>query len=179
MTHLEQLVAEWLQYKGYFVRTSVLVGPRAKGGHEGELDVVGFNTTNKHLIHVECSADGNSWAVRQRRFAAKFVRGKLYVRKQFAGMELPQTIDHVAVLQFVGGNAPDQLGGGRIISTKQLIREIFDGLKGKRPASGAVPSTFPLLRTLQLAADAQTVPSDPRHRVIPEASTRADSGNDA
>ena len=130
--------------------------------------MVGFHTTNKHLIHVECSADAHPWAIRQRRFAAKFARGKLHVRKLFAGLELPQTIDQVAVIQFAGGNAPEQIGGGRLITSKQLIREIFDGLKGKRPASGAVPSTSPLLRTLQLAADTQTVPSDPRHRVIPE-----------
>ena len=32
MNHLEQLVAEWLQYNGYFVRVSVPVGPRPKGG---------------------------------------------------------------------------------------------------------------------------------------------------
>jgi hypothetical protein len=37
MNHLEQLVAEWLQYNGYFVRLSVQVGGRARGGYEGEL----------------------------------------------------------------------------------------------------------------------------------------------
>ena len=44
---------------------------------------------------------------------------------------------------------------------------LFDGLKGTDPASGAVPATFPLLRTLQLAANAQDTVSDPHHRVIP------------
>jgi hypothetical protein len=46
MNHLEQLVAEWLQYNNYFVRMSVQVGARAKGGFEGELDVVGINLTS-------------------------------------------------------------------------------------------------------------------------------------
>ena len=32
---LEELVAEWYEYKGYFVRRNVRVGPRAKGGYEG------------------------------------------------------------------------------------------------------------------------------------------------
>lgn len=71
MNHLEQLVAEWLQYRGYFVRTAVLVGPRPKGGFEGELDVVGLHVANQHLMHVECSLDALSWADRERRFAKK------------------------------------------------------------------------------------------------------------
>ena len=41
--YLEQLVAEWLEYQGYFVRRNVLVGKRAAGGYECELDVVAFN----------------------------------------------------------------------------------------------------------------------------------------
>jgi hypothetical protein len=47
MNHLEQLIGEWLQYKGYFVRVSVPLGPRPKGGFEGELDVVALNFNHK------------------------------------------------------------------------------------------------------------------------------------
>jgi len=64
--------------------------------------------------------------------------------------------------------APERLGGGRLVTGKQFIREIFDGLKGTDPSSGAVPSTFPLLRTLQLAASAEGTPTDPRRRLIPD-----------
>ena len=49
MNHLEQLVAEWLQYNKYFVRVSVQVGPRPRGGFEGELDVVGINLAKPHI----------------------------------------------------------------------------------------------------------------------------------
>lgn len=41
--HLEQLVAEWYEHSGYFVRRNVLVGLRRNGGYECELDVVAFN----------------------------------------------------------------------------------------------------------------------------------------
>ncbi len=34
---LEQLVAEWYEHQGYFVRRNVQVGKRTKGGYEGEL----------------------------------------------------------------------------------------------------------------------------------------------
>jgi hypothetical protein len=52
VNHLEQLVSEWLQYNGYFVRVSVQVGARARGGFEGELDVVALNPVTQHLLHV-------------------------------------------------------------------------------------------------------------------------------
>ena len=57
---LEQLVAEWYEYKGYFVRRNVLVGRRSRGGYECELDVVAFNPEEKHLVHIEPSVDQRS-----------------------------------------------------------------------------------------------------------------------
>lgn len=51
--HLEQLAAEWYEYRGYFVRRNVRVGPRAQGGHEGELDIVAFDPRKVALVHIE------------------------------------------------------------------------------------------------------------------------------
>ena len=79
MNHLEQLVSEWLSYSGYFVRTSVRVGPRARGGFEGELDVVGLHPGRRHLLHVECSSDADSWAERETKFRKKLALGQKYV----------------------------------------------------------------------------------------------------
>ena len=39
---LEQLVAEWYEYRGYFIRRNVWVGKLAKGGYECELDIIDF-----------------------------------------------------------------------------------------------------------------------------------------
>jgi hypothetical protein len=36
--HLEDLVAEWYQLRGFFVRRNVQVGKRSRGGNECELD---------------------------------------------------------------------------------------------------------------------------------------------
>ncbi len=33
--HLEQLISEWLEFKGYFVHRNVKVGKLAHGGHAG------------------------------------------------------------------------------------------------------------------------------------------------
>jgi hypothetical protein len=164
MNHLEQLVAEWLQYNGYFVRVSVQVGARAKGGFEGELDVVGINLVRNHLVHVECSLDADSWEKRQHKFAAKFERGRRYIGDVFRGVTLPEELEQVAVLQFATGDARS-VGGARLVTVRELVHEIYDGLKGTSPASRAVPSNLPLVRTLQLAVDAAKI-GPGGHRLI-------------
>jgi hypothetical protein len=165
MNHLEQLVAEWLQYNRYFVRVSVHVGPRTKGGHEGQLDVVGINTKRQHLVHVECSLDALSAAKRESRFTPKFERGRRFINEIFDGISpLPSEIDQVALLQLTSGKNR-KLGGGRLMTVRELIREIYSGLEGTSPVSKAVPSHLPLLRTLQLAAYAGNAqPSE--HRLV-------------
>jgi hypothetical protein len=166
MNHLEQLVSEWLQYRGYYVKVSVPVGPRAKGGFEGELDVVAVNFKTMHLLHVECSLDSDNWEKRQHRFAGKFERGRAYIKHVFEGLTLPEHLDQVVLLHYASpSHSPRMIGSGRLVTVKEFVREMMDGLKGKSTASGAVPSTFPLLRTLQLVSEALPA-SDPNHRLI-------------
>jgi predicted Rdx family selenoprotein len=149
--HLEQLTAEWLEHCGYFVRQSVLVGTRMKGGFEGELDIVALNPTTRHLLHVECSLDAHTWERREARFEAKFERGQKYVPKLFAGFDIPPELDQVALLQF-GGGSRTTLGGARLIWVADFVAEVITALRERHPSKAAVPSTLPLLRTLQLAA---------------------------
>ena len=131
MNHLEQLVAEWLQYNGYFVRQSVPVGKRAKGGFEGELDVVGYKPGTKHLLHVECSLDSDSWSQRKARFQGKLERGRKYIRDMFPGIALPDKTDQKIVLQYTSaGHA--ELAGAAVVSVRDLIHEVVDGLRETR-----------------------------------------------
>jgi hypothetical protein len=157
MNHLEQLVTEWLQFNGYFVRTSVLVGRRDQGGFEGELDVIGFHPAKNHFIHVECSLDALSDEKRQVRFKEKFDRGLRFRDAIFEGLALPQELEQVAVLQ-VTRVKERKVGGVRAVTVRDLIHEISDRLASMPPLRNAVPSNFPLLRTLQLAADASGAP---------------------
>jgi hypothetical protein len=165
MNHLEQLVAEWLQYNDYVVRVSVQVGPRPNGGFKGELDVVGIHVTRQHLIHVECSLDALSRTERERKFAAKFERGREFITTVFKGLPVPDELDQVIVLQFPNAGVR-AVGGARLVSVRELIHEIFAGLKGTSPTSGAVPSNLPLLRTLQVAADAVAKGAPTEYRMI-------------
>ena len=132
---------------------SIPVGPRPLGGFEGELDVVAVHPARHHLLHVECSLDALSDAQRQPRFAAKFERGRKFVPEVLKGFDLPGEIDQVAVLQFASGRVRN-IGGARLVTVRELVVEIRKGLAGTSPASGAVSANLPLLRTLQLAADA-------------------------
>ena len=149
--HLEDLTAEWLEFNGYFVRKSVLVGKRDKGGFEGELDVVAVHPQTRHLLHVECSLDADPWAKRELRFQGKFERGRKYIAPQYDGLDLHAEPDQVALLQ-LGGGSRTHVGGGRIVWVADLVSDILAALRTRSPEKMAVPSTLPLVRTMQLAA---------------------------
>lgn len=86
MNHLEQLVAEWYEFQGYFVRRNVMVDPRPRGGYECELDVVAFHPGKQHLVHLEPSLDADSWQRREERFAKKFDAGRRHIPAIFGGI---------------------------------------------------------------------------------------------
>lgn len=150
MNFLEQLVAEWYEYRGYFVRRNVLVGRLARGGHECELDVVAFHPEKKHLVHVEPSTDANSFEQRDRRFAKKFAAGRKYIPKLFAGLRLPDEIDQYSVV--INGNrtARPNIGGRPFKLQRELLIEILRDVKDIRSETNAIPENFPLLRLLQM-----------------------------
>lgn len=149
MNHLEELVAEWLEYNGYFVRRNVLVGKRPNGGYDCELDVVAFHPTLQRLVHVEPSLDADAWDKRERRFAKKFDAGRAHIPGMFEGLGLPEAIDQVALLVFANASGRPTLGGGRTLHVSSLYREILTEIRGRRVESRAVPEQFPLIRTLQ------------------------------
>lgn len=153
MNHLEQLVAEWYEFRGYFVRRNVQVGRRLMGGYECELDVVAFHPEKKHLVHIEPSMDAHTWAKRELRFAKKFEAGRKYIPTLFSGIVLPSEIEHIALLGFASNAKVKTLGAGRIMTTAELFKEIVEGLSGRKIARAAVPEQYPLLRTIQFACE--------------------------
>ncbi len=149
INHLEQLVAEWYEYQGYFVRRNILVGKRPKGGHECELDVVAFHPVKKHLVQIEPSLDADSWEIRERRFKKKFKAGKKYIPALFDGLELPSEIEQIAIFVFASKVEHQVIGGGRIVLASELLEDIFREIKGKRIESHAIPEHLPILRSFQ------------------------------
>jgi hypothetical protein len=149
---LEQLVAEWYEYRGFFVRRNVNVGKRSQGGHEGELDVVAFHPDKKRLVHIETSMDSDSWKERERKFARKFGAGKKFVPSLFSGLEPLPDIEYIALIGIGSDKNHASVGGGRVQTVCDLLREIRDKIPHDF-SSQAVPEQFVILRALQFAAE--------------------------
>src|SRR5262245_22327221 len=86
---LEQLLAEWYEYRGFVVRTNERVAKRAKGGHGGELDVLAFHPGTHEFVHIETSCDADSWTERENKFAKKFETGRLHAASVFPDLVRP------------------------------------------------------------------------------------------
>jgi hypothetical protein len=152
MTHLETLIAEYLEWDGYLIKKNTKVGKLSHGGWEMELDVVGFNPQTGKLVQYEPSIDALSWAKRESRYAKKFDAGSRYIMKHLFPWLPPYTkLEQIAV--FI--NHPkgrDEIAGGRIMSIDELMAEIREKVMKCGPMrSNAIPEQYPLLRTIQMS----------------------------
>ena len=148
--HLESLVAEWYELRGYFVLRNVQVGKRPAGGYKAELDVVAFHPEERSLVQIEPSLDAHTWAKREERYARKFEAGRKYIPGLFPGMAIPEEVDQIAL--FVYGGGKESIAGGRVVFIRDFMKEIRDGIQHRKIDKAAIPQRFPLLRTLQFAA---------------------------
>lgn len=146
--HLEQLVCEWYEFQGYFVRRNVLVGKRAAGGHETELDVVAFHPELKRLVHIEPSLDTDSWSKRESRYSKKFQAGHKYIPSLFPNLGIPEEIEQIALFLYGSGDTHPSLGGGQVMLVSQLIGDIMKNLTNRSIYNNIVPEQFPLIRSL-------------------------------
>jgi hypothetical protein len=151
MNHLETLISEYLDWRGYLVRRNTKVGRLKHGGWEMELDVVGYNPHTNHLIHYEPSIDGHSWAMREQRFTTKFRSGREHIlTKLFAWLPADTPIEQVAIC-VTHPTGRDTLGGGRLQSLDEFMAEVrAEVVKSGSANKNAISETYPLLRTLQL-----------------------------
>jgi hypothetical protein len=150
---LEQLVAEWYEFQGYFVRRNVLVGKRGGGGYEGELDVVAFEPKKGRLVHIEASMDCDPWSTREKRFTRKFSTGEKYIPTLFKGFNLPSKPDQIALLMYAPSKGRETLGGGKLQTVNAFMNEIKNGIQGRQIRNQAVPEQFVALRALQFASN--------------------------
>lgn len=148
--HLEQLISEWLEFKGYFVRRNVKVGKLAHGGHEGELDIVAYHPVENHLFHIEPSIDAHTWQKREERFRKKFDAGQKYIIAEiFPWLPHNKSFEQWAVLWGSDRNH-SEVGGGKVVPLWHMYRLIAkDIIAIGKPEGNAIPEIFPLLRTMQ------------------------------
>ena len=151
---LEQLVAEWYEYEGYFIRRNVRVGKRPGGGYECELDVVAFHPETEHLVHVEPSTDAGSWEERERRYKKKFEAGRKYIPGMFPGLLSPAAApQQIALLVFTSKLQERPLGGGKAVHVSVFLKKIITQFSAFPMVKKQVPEQFPILRTLQFVAE--------------------------
>lgn len=151
MSHLEDLICEYHDWRGYIVRRNIKVQRLDHGGWEGELDVVAYHPKTHDLVHLEPSIDAHSWAVRERRFKKKFDAGRKYIfRDVFPWLADSTQLRQVAVL-VSSGPGHTRLAGGEVLTIDSLVRQIRTEVAAKgRMSSNAIPEQYPLLRTIQL-----------------------------
>ncbi|NLS98254.1 MAG: hypothetical protein GXX96_39495 [Planctomycetaceae bacterium] len=143
-------MAEWLEYKGYFVRRNVKVGKLPHGGFQGELDIVGYHPLNNHLIQIEPSIDAHTWEKREQRFRKKFEAGRKYIIPEiFPWLPHNKTFEQWAVLWGSDKNH-SVVGSGKVVPIWKLYKLIAkDIIAIGSPVGSAIPEQFPLLRTMQ------------------------------
>ena len=152
MSHLENLIAEYYDWKGYLVKRNIKVGKLSHGGWEMELDVIAFDPHTGHLIHLEPSLDAHSWTTREERFTKKFTSARKYILSEvFTWLESDIEIEQVAVLTS-HPRGRDFLAGAKIVSIDELLAQIREKVVACGiVAKNAIPEQYPLLRTLQLS----------------------------
>lgn len=124
MSHLESLIAEYLEWQGYLVKRNLKVGKRDRGGYEMELDIVGLNPKTQTIVHYEPSLDALTWDKRELRYKKKFRFGKKYMFTEvFDWLPKSTHIEQIAVFY----NHPagrDKIAGATIMSIDELMAEI-------------------------------------------------------
>lgn len=153
LNYLEQLLSEWYEFQGYYLRRNVLVGKRPKGGHECELDIVGFHPVEKKLIQIEPSMDASSWEQREERYRKKFDAGRRHIPSLFVGLEIPKEIDQQAVFVFASTRNVQTIGGGRVVHIRTILAEIFAKLRSRSIYKSTTPEHQAILRSFQFVAE--------------------------
>jgi hypothetical protein len=116
------------------------------------LDVVAFHPRLQKLIQIEPSLDADKWEKRELRYSKKFAAGKSYIPALFEGLTLPAELEQIALCVFGGGAERKTVGGGRVMFIREFMKEVLTQVRARRVNSAAIPEQYPLLRTLQFAA---------------------------
>tara|TARA_Y100000816_G_C26008712_1_gene527320 strand:- start:179 stop:667 length:489 start_codon:yes stop_codon:yes gene_type:complete len=151
LNHLESLIAEYYDWKGYLVKKNLKVGKLSHGGWEMELDVIAFNPIKQHLIHIEPSTDAYSWEIRESRFKKKFESGERYMFSNvFPWLEKNTPVERIIILPAHPAGR-DYLCGAKIFSIDEFMFKIKkDIIECGKMSRNAIPEQYPLLRTIQL-----------------------------
>lgn len=151
MSHLEELIYQYYDWKGYVVRKNVKVGRLKHGGWAGELDIVAFRHQDSHLVHIEPSIDALSWDKREMKMRKKFEVGQKYIYKEvFPWLHSTVTLEQIAIL-VSQKKGMEKIAGGKLMSIDEFIKRVKEDVyKTGIMAKSAIPEQYSLLRTIQM-----------------------------
>src|SRR5215469_15422249 len=125
---IEQVIAEWYDLKGYFIRRNI-IRPNAPRRGQSDLDVVAFHPNTKHMIHIEGSTEvpNGGWAAVKAKMERKFPLDRAYLGTLYPNLPLEQLFVYYKPV-------PDeQLDGGiRVLAFPDLLSEIRTYLETHR-----------------------------------------------
>ena len=150
MQHLEELLAEYHEWRGHVVKCNVLVGRRERGGWDMELDIVAYDPETTTIFHLEPSLGAEVGEKREKRFAKKFEAGRKYIQKDlFPWLPRETPIIQRAILT-CAPRSGRTLAGAQVITVDEIILEIKQAVSRKGIAArAAISQHYPLLRTIQ------------------------------
>jgi hypothetical protein len=152
MSHLETLIAEYLEWQGYLIKRNIKIGRRPNGGWEMEIDVIGFHPQQARIVHYEPSIDAMTWGVREERYEKKFTTARKYMfRELFPWLPTSTSVEQFAVF-YNHPKGRDYIAGAKIVSIDELMSEIRATVIQRGPMiKNAISEQYPLLRTLQMS----------------------------
>ena len=148
---LEELVAEWYEYKDHFVRRNVWYGKGPKGGRKGDMDVLAFDPDprRKVFVHVEIDGSADKLANVLKRLRDKFGTAASHYSKVVPGFKVEKAAVVAATKKVP--KSFTKTGGLNVKTRSELMTEVIKELKGKNPNKAVIPESWPLLRAIQLA----------------------------
>ena len=154
MNFLEQVVAEWFNLKGYFVKTNLRFGKNPGGGVRGEMDVIAFHPQTKVFVHVEASTSAASWEIICKDIRKKFELAEQYYEDMF---QFPKELTQRIAISGFGYVAPDlakkrlEKSGVTLESIPEFFRKVTADIQDRPIWKQTIPETLPLLRAIQFA----------------------------
>ena len=152
MNFLEQVVAEWFNLKGYFVKTNIRFGKGSHGGVKGEMDVVAFQPQTKEFVHVEASNGAASWEKQCETIERKFKLAGQHYDDMF---QFPHESTRLIAISGFGRVAPDWAkerlveSGVTLESVPEFFRKVTADIQDRPITKGTISETLPLLRAIQ------------------------------
>jgi hypothetical protein len=87
----------------------------------------------------------------------KFEAGRKYIPELFAGIQIPENIEQIALFGLGSKSNNTTLAGGEVWLVSDLLLKITGTLRNLRIEKAAVSEQFPLLRTIQFVCQYEKI----------------------